>query len=347
MSVIFNDNFSSINQYIAKNSIDKIFFLADENTHELCLPPLLSLLDNVKNYEVVEIPAGESSKCVEILYQVWMSLSEMGADRNSLLINCGGGVVTDLGGFVAATYKRGIRFINIPTSLLSMVDASVGGKTGIDLGSLKNQVGTFSDAEIVNICPHFLATLPANELCSGFAEMLKHALIADEKQWNALSKIEKLSPETVAPFLEDSIKVKAKVVAQDPTEKGLRRILNAGHTIGHAVESFYMDSKNPIMHGKAVALGLIIESHLAMQKGLLSKDELTQLTSVIKKWYAPIEIPSAKTLEELMKHDKKNQNNEIKFVLLSKIGLCKETLYSCSTEEIEKAIDFYTDNPLS
>ncbi|QAR31080.1 3-dehydroquinate synthase [Ornithobacterium rhinotracheale] len=381
--IYFDQGFEALDQLIAEKNYSKIMILVDENTHEKCLPLLLQNTENILNCEFIEIPAGEDTKQLFFVNQVLKSLKLSGLDRKSLLINLGGGVVTDFGGFVASIYNRGIDFVNIPTSLLAMVDASAGGKTGVDLCGIKNIVGTFSQPQMVIIETEFLKTLPPRELLSGFAEMLKHGLIQDENQWKTLSQITKLDAENIAPHIKNSINVKLNVVTQDPTEKGLRKILNAGHTLGHAIETYYLwldksviakgeavgdkinhfitqslesddDFSQPILsekegepsitHGEAVATGLMLEAHLAWQKGFISKEEFSEIFYRLTELYPYFELPSAEILEQIMLHDKKNEGGKINFVMLRRIGECTPDKVECSRNEIQNAIDFYTEN---
>lgn len=343
-SPIYYNSFKQLNDFLKINSSFKVFFLVDENTHEHCLSKLLVDLEVEIDMEILEIPAGESSKSIEITYQLWQSLSDLGADRNSVLINCGGGVVTDLGGFLASTFKRGIRFINIPTSLLSMVDASVGGKTGIDLNEIKNQIGTFAQAEMVLISPQFLSTLPKEELLSGFAEMLKHGLIRDKKLWEELIELDELNHDNLNKFIEKAVEIKHEIVEKDPKEKGLRKILNAGHTLGHALETYYLQKNKILLHGFAVAYGLVIEAYISFKKDLLSIDELNEINKEIAKFYPKIELPNIDDLWKIMIHDKKNIDGQVHCSLLNKIGEAELKTMSCTKHEIEKALKYYDEN---
>ena len=228
MISFLDQDFSQLNKYLKELKPSKLLILVDENTHEYCLPTLLGNLETEIPFEIIEIEAGEEMKTIETATQLWEILSEFETDRKSLLINLGGGVITDLGGFVSSTYKRGIKFINIPTTLLGMCDASIGGKTGIDHQYLKNIVGTFAHPEMVFVYPEFLTTLPYEELRSGFAEMLKHGLIADEKHWNDLISIENLTAENIFLFIETSTKIKENVVEKDFKEQNIRKTLSGG-----------------------------------------------------------------------------------------------------------------------
>ena len=242
--VHFNTNvYSELNTYIKQRNPSKIFILVDTNTHDLCLPQFMANLESGEiSTEVMEMPEGEDHKTIDICLGVWEAMSQYNADRQSLLINLGGGVVTDLGGFVASTYMRGIDYINVPTSLLAMVDASVGGKTGVDLGVLKNQVGVISEGAMILIDISFLGTLPQNQMISGFAEMLKHGLITDKKYWTTLTNLQDLDISDLDQLIYDSVIIKNNIVAEDPREKGLRKTLNFGHTLGHAIESYFLEN---------------------------------------------------------------------------------------------------------
>lgn len=318
-----NNDFQELNSFIKHLSPSKLFFLVDENTHEYCLPTLLANLETDIPFEILEIEAGEEMKTIETAAQLWQILAEFEADRKSLIINLGGGVITDLGGFVASTYKRGIPFINIPTSLLAMCDASIGGKTGIDHSFLKNIVGTFALPLKIFYYPNFLKTLPFSELRSGFAEMLKHGIIADHNHWEQLIAIDTLSPEQIAPHIGASMEIKQRVVNEDFKEENIRKTLNFGHTIGHALESLFIQNGKPIPHGEAVALGMIFETELSRLEGLISKEKAEFIIYQIKKFYPYINIPfTNEDILSLMVNDKKNTNGNINFSLITDIGNC-------------------------
>lgn len=342
MITILDENFSQLNQFMNEKSFSKVFILVDENTHEYCLPVLLGNLETDIAFEILEIEAGEEMKNIQTANQLWEILTEMQADRKALIINLGGGVITDMGGFVASTYKRGIQFINIPTTLLSMCDASIGGKTGIDLMHYKNMVGTFSFPEQIYVYPRFLDTLPAKELKSGFAEMLKHGLIADKKHWEDLIQLQHLDPVGIEPFIPQSMEIKQEVVNADFHEKNVRKTLNFGHTIGHAIESLCLQSENPILHGEAVALGMICESHLSYLEGLISKEDSDLIIENIQRYFCFVDLTDFKDEDifNLLLNDKKNSDAKINFSLLSGIGSCLFD-YQCSTENIQKSINFY------
>lgn len=342
MITILNDNFSELNDFLHEKSFSKIFILVDENTHEYCLPVLLGNMETDLGFEILEIEAGEEMKNVQTAIQLWEILTETQADRKALVINLGGGVITDMGGFVASTYKRGIQFINIPTTLLSMCDASIGGKTGIDLMHYKNMVGTFTFPERIFVYPKFLETLPFKELRSGFAEMLKHGLIADKIHWKNLVQINKLDIEGIIPHIKTSTEIKQAVVEKDFQEKNIRKNLNFGHTIGHAVESLYLQQGNPVLHGEAVAMGMITETYLAYLEELISEGDCILIIESIRKYYPYLDIGDFKDddIFSLLLNDKKNMDSHINFSLISGIGACIFDK-QCSKKNITKAIDFY------
>ncbi|KAB2810293.1 3-dehydroquinate synthase [Phaeocystidibacter luteus] len=301
-----------------------VFFLVDENTHEKCLVRLIPELPSLGKYEILEVPAGEESKSIEVVYNLWTSLSELGADRHALLVNVGGGMITDLGGFVASTYKRGIEFAHVPTSLLGMVDASLGGKTGIDVEGAKNLVGTFASTKGVFLIPDFLETLPERDTLSGFAEMIKHALISSEDEWKRISKSNPLTLWEQPDVVRDSMKVKLDVVEDDPKEAGARKHLNFGHTFGHALESFFLDSnpENPLLHGEAIAHGMWMEVEASVMTCGLSRETANEIQALIDETYPAISIDESKyeAVLEWLKFDKKNSGGSVRFVLLEKIG---------------------------
>ena len=322
-SVHFNEKaFAQLKELLAVKSYSKVFVLVDENTKADCLPVFKKeMLDDI-SFGLIEIKSGEVHKNIESCNQVWLTLSEMDADRKSLLINLGGGVVTDLGGFVASTYKRGIDFINIPTTLLSMVDASVGGKTGVDLGSLKNQIGVINQPQMVLIASDFLQTLDDRQMNSGFAEMLKHGLIQDAGYWNELKALKTL--DHVHQHIYTSVSIKNKVVLEDPTEQHLRKILNFGHTLGHAVESYFLESsdKDTLLHGEAIIVGMILEAYLSNKLTGLPLDELQDIKTTFLNRYKKVDFTNEdiEAILSNLKFDKKNTHGNINFVLLKTIG---------------------------
>jgi 3-dehydroquinate synthase len=300
-----------------------LFILVDSNTETHCLNRFLEYCPVVPT-AVLKMKAGEEFKNLTTCQDLWEELSVQGADRNSVLINLGGGVVTDLGGFVACTFKRGIDFYNIPTSLLAMVDASVGGKTGIDLGALKNQIGIIREPQGVIIAADWLTTLPQEELRSGFAEMLKHGLIANPSYWQTLKSISELSAKNLEEFIQPSVAEKTKVVLEDPHEKGLRKILNFGHTLGHAIESYYLThpTHTRLLHGEAIAIGMVLEAFLSTQCSGLDKASAEEIKHTFRGIYPLISISTEDqaAILDLLRHDKKNKGGRINFVLLKAIG---------------------------
>ncbi len=323
---------------------DRIFILTDETTQQLCLP-LVEGLACLKGAQYITIGATDTHKTLDSLSHVWEALGEGGATRHSLLINIGGGMVTDLGGFAASTFKRGINYINIPTTLLSMVDASVGGKTGINFRGLKNEIGVFNNAETVILDTRFLKTLDTENILSGYAEMLKHGLISDEKMWAELMnydlRIQNL--ERLQQMVAESVAVKQRIVTEDPTEQGIRKALNLGHTAGHAFESFAL-SKQPILHGYAVAYGLVCELYLSAIKTGFPTDKMHQTVNFIHEHYGRINITcdDYPQLLELMTHDKKNVAGVINFTLLGGIGDIRINQHA-TKDEIYEALDFYRE----
>lgn len=330
---------------IAECEHDHVFVLTDHTTKEMCWKRMSNFI-SMKNATMLSILPGDTNKNLDSLNSVWEALSKGGATRHSLLINLGGGMVTDLGGFAAATFKRGIDFINIPTTLLAMVDASVGGKTGINFGGLKNEIGAFADARFVVVDTQFLATLDKGNLCSGYAEMLKHALISNEHMWAELIDFNLANPDLkrLAAMVGDSIGVKERVVEQDPHEHGIRKALNLGHTIGHAFESLALKRKMPILHGYAVAYGLVCELYMSALLTGFPTDRLHQTVAFIRDNYGTFNFTcdDYPALIELMKHDKKNTAGKINFTLLAGIGDVRIN-QTATEEDIKEALDFFRE----
>lgn len=316
-----------LNKYLSETKYSKLFIIVDSNTNNHCLPLLLPTLKTTLTIEIIEFEAGEINKNIETCVQIWNVLTELGADRKSLVINLGGGVVTDLGGFVASTFKRGIDFINIPTTLLSMVDASVGGKNGVDLGNLKNQVGVFNLPKMVLVCTEYLATMPDNEMRSGLAEMLKHGLIYDANYWEAFLDFKSINYSQLDSLIHRSVAIKNEIVTIDPTEQNLRKALNFGHTLGHAIESYFLESsdKTTLLHGEAIAIGMILESYISWKKELITEKEYLQIKNNLQSIYKNVEIDKKDItpILELMVHDKKNEFGLIQFALIEGIGKIK------------------------
>lgn len=324
----FNDNgYEALSEVLSDGRFSRIFILADSNTAAYCLPHFLGRLATETPIEIIEIEAGEKMKTIESCVQLWQTLNELGADRKSLLINLGGGVVTDMGGFVAATYKRGISFLHVPTTLLGMVDAAVGGKNGVDLGPLKNQIGVIVPPLMLLIDTAFLETLPPRQLRSGLAEMLKHGLIADPLYWKDLLGLADRDASELDRLIHRSIEIKNQIVMIDPTENGIRKALNFGHTLGHAIESFFLheESRPELLHGEAVAAGMILEASVSRQLNLISQDEYQEISSMIHGMYQRVEFEPTdiEKLSSYMKQDKKNEFGRILFALLDGIGNVK------------------------
>ncbi|MDR6302166.1 3-dehydroquinate synthase [Mesonia maritima] len=338
------ENYVTLNVVIEEINPSKIFILTDSNTQEHCLAFFLQFISTSIAIEVIEIEPGEEHKNIETCQGVWKTLTEFNADRKALFINLGGGVVTDLGGFVASTFKRGIKFINIPTSLLAMVDASVGGKTGVDLGNLKNQIGVFQDPVVTLIDVSYLATLPQNHLKSGLAEMLKHGLICDENYWEKLSDLSQLNLTDLEKLIYHSVEIKTSVVEEDQHENGNRKILNFGHTLGHAIESYSLNSeeRETLLHGEAIAIGLILESYLSSKILNLPEDKAEEIKSVILQTFKKVDFTSKEiqSICELLVFDKKNSHGNVNFVLLHQIGTPQ---IDCKVSEklIYEAFEFY------
>jgi len=324
-TVHFNETcYEQLNAYLKAHRFSKIFIIVDTHTHDSCLPKFMSKLETEITIEIIEIEAGEQHKTIDTCVGVWNAISDLGGDRKSLVINLGGGVVTDLGGFVACTFKRGLKYINVPTSLLAMVDASVGGKTGVDLGNLKNQIGVINSGEMVLVDTSFLETLPHDHLISGLAEMLKHGLIYDRTYWNKVASLSNYTPATLDRLIYESVLIKHDIVEHDPFEDGIRKHLNFGHTLGHAIESYFLShpDKEDLLHGEAIAIGMILESYLSTELLGFPKADLVQITKVIGNIYKPVAIDPTDfdPIIDLMKYDKKNEHGNINFVLLEAIG---------------------------
>ncbi len=345
-NVVFNEEgYDSINQYLKENKFSKIFVLVDENTNKFCLPIFLDNLSNKITPQIIKIKAGENYKNIKTCSTIWDILSESGADRKSLLINLGGGVITDLGGFVACTFKRGIKYINIPTSLLAMVDASVGGKTGVDLGSLKNQIGVISSGDLVLIDTKFLETLPTDQFNSGISEMLKHGLITSDAYWLKMVKYLE-DKNNLDELIYESIQIKAKVVEKDPYENGLRKTLNYGHTIGHAIESYFLQNsgKKDLLHGEAIGIGMVLATYISFKKLGFPETKMHETKKTILELFTKISFNNNDIIKiiDLLKFDKKNYYGEINFILLEDIGKSK---FDCQVENdlILDAFRYYSN----
>lgn len=321
--IFFNQTgYEKINTFISKNIYSSIFILVDEHTNEYCLPKFIPNLATEIPIEIIEIEAGEEIKNITTCVEIWSILSELGADRKSLIINLGGGVITDIGGFIASTYKRGIDFINVPTTLLGMVDASIGGKNGVDLGNLKNQIGVINVPQLLLIDTNFLETLSQREMRSGLAEMLKHGLIYDKNYWEQFLELSQIDFADFDALVYRSIEIKNEIVKQDPTENGIRKALNFGHTLGHGIESHFLNSETPLLHGEAIAIGMILESYISKEKGLLSNEEHQQIKYIITNIYEKVTFndDDIVSIQNLLIHDKKNEYGKVQFALINGIG---------------------------
>lgn len=339
------DIINDLTSFLRSLNYDELFLLTDENTQKHCLP-FIQKIPEIQSAKAISIPAGDENKTLDTLSQIWKFLSANGANRKSALINLGGGMLTDLGGFAAATFKRGIRFINVPTTLLGAVDAAVGGKTGINFNGLKNEIGAFAPAIAVFIDSSFFKTLDRPNLLSGYAEMLKHALLDSPA---ALDKIlhfdlSDIDYQQLNELLFESVLVKERIVKEDPTEQGIRKALNLGHTFGHAFESLSYEIKRPISHGYAVAWGLVCELYLSFMKRNFDPKELMRITRFVKKNYGvfAFDCNQYQRLYELMQHDKKNESGRILFTLLQSVGSI-EINQTASQQEIDEVLDFYRE----
>jgi 3-dehydroquinate synthase len=330
----------SLATFFDQNEYSHIAILVDEFTNKYCLPIIQDLLPS--NFTKILIKSGEHHKNLATCEQVWDRMTKANMDRHSLLINLGGGVIGDLGGFCASTYKRGIDFIQIPTTLLAQVDASVGGKLGIDFHGLKNHIGVFQLPKAVLIDPKFIDTLSIQQKKSGFAEIIKHCLIRDEKEWSAIRQ-QSFEELDLSKLIAHSVAIKEAVVLEDPKEAGLRKILNFGHTLGHAIETYLLDKgKRKILHGEAIAIGMIVEAFISHQRDLISLQELEEIESYLFENYGRVKLHTEEISKiiALTAQDKKNKGKEIRFSLLTGIGDCGYDI-PVSASEMKKAIQYY------
>jgi 3-dehydroquinate synthase len=338
--IIHSENVASDLQSLLRNiSHSQLFLLADQNAATHCLPLIQSVLPQSVHTFIIE--PGEKNKTIHTCTQIWSAMTDAQLDRKALFLNLGGGVIGDMGGFCASIYKRGIRFINLPTTLLSQVDASVGGKLGVDFEGLKNHLGVFNEPETVMIASGFLATLPERELRSGFAEIIKHGLIRDAAYFESLN-IENWANSDWKKLIQHSVEIKKAVVMEDPKEAGLRKVLNFGHTIGHAIETFYLDGPYHLLHGEAIAVGMICEGFLSFKKLNLPIEQLVKIQEAFLGIYGKITI-SENDLESIVDYclqDKKNEANILLFSLLNCIGDCTYNIPVSRTEIIE-SIKYY------
>jgi len=353
MAKPFNPSFATLEEMIAtvENSYSNslCFILVEENTRKNCMPHvvamerLLAVSSSLQNAKIIEIPKGEKYKNLETFSGIIEQLSVNNAGRNSLLINLGGGVICDIGGFVAACYKRGIDFINVPTSLLAMVDAAHGGKTGVDFNNFKNQIGVFAPAEMVVVDVNFLKTLPDDQILSGFAEMIKMALIASDDFWSAIKQADLNKVRSLEPLIIESIQQKLQIVEEDPAEKSIRKILNFGHTFGHAFETFALENSRELLHGYAVAMGMLCELWLSEKMLNFDAAKRQEISEFILSRYPKFQIQTNdfERLFAILLQDKKNSTNKIKPVLLKKIGDAQYDL-TCSKELCFGALQAYS-----
>jgi 3-dehydroquinate synthase len=335
-------SFDALNTFLTKNTYSNYYIICDENTFEFCLPTLLFHSPLLNEAEIIELESGEDKKTLETCLQVWGALTDTGADKKSLIINLGGGVISDLGGFVASTFKRGIDCINIPTTLLSMVDASVGGKTGVDFEGIKNHIGTTSEPKAIFVNPSFLETLSERQIKNGFAEVIKIAIIADATFWEELKKLKSVKEFSSEKVITKAIALKNSIVKKDLHENDLRKSLNFGHNIGHALESSLIQQQKDILHGEAVAAGMIMEAKIALSLKRISAKECKEVTDYIFSIYKNIKI-TKETESQLLKyilHDKKNIGDNLCFALPKGIG-AYELYCGVSLDEIKKVISNY------
>lgn len=336
--ILSNDPGSELNRFLPQKKYSKILVLADELTQEYCYPVIS---ESLPEHGVLTVESGEESKVLETCEAIWQTMTDEKLDRHAALIIIGGGVLGDMGGFCAATYKRGIDFILIPTTLLAQADASIGGKLGIDFNNFKNHIGVFKQPALTLLHAGFLKTLPENELRSGFAEVIKHALISDKKLWDVL-RTKDLKGQDWNALVKQSAEFKYSVIEQDPFEKGLRKILNAGHTVGHALESYFLSSGNKVLHGEAIAAGLIAEAHIAFKKKLLDEPSLKEITTYILKIFGKLTVPESalQQIAALCLQDKKNKGDSVLSALPDGIGKAKWDV-EISSEEIVESLRFY------
>jgi 3-dehydroquinate synthase len=340
MSVQIGPISASLSAFLNQNDYSNIAVIVDEKTQKYCLPLIQNLLPG--KFTKIVIKSGEDNKTLATCDKIWTAMTKAHMDRHSLVINLGGGVIGDMGGFCASTYKRGIDFIQIPTTLLAQVDASVGGKLGIDFHGLKNHIGVFQLPKTVLIDPAFIQSLPHRQKLSGYAEIIKHCLIRDAEKWDVIAQLD-FEQIDLADLIAHSVEIKKAVVEEDPKEKGLRKILNFGHTLGHAVETYLLGlGKRSILHGEAIAVGMITEAFLAYQRQLISADELESIESMLFATYGRVKLKSLEipAIIQLTAQDKKNKGSEIRFSLLTGIGDCGYDI-PVTKAEMKKALEFY------
>lgn len=340
-TVYFGNNaLLSVNSFLLKKNYSRCFILCDENSLQHCLPHLVIACPQLGTADIIEVESGETNKSLETCTNIWEIFLEQKADKHCLLINLGGGVISDLGGFMATVFKRGIPYIHIPTTLLAMADACVGGKNGIDFMGIKNSLGTISQPQAVFVCPPFLNTLEEHQVLNGWVEVFKMALIADKKMWDSLSDISQINDPSACIFR--SLELKNAIVLKDPLDSAQRKVLNFGHSLGHAIEALMLDAGEDILHGSAVCSGMILESHIAMQKKMLSAKAYQEIRTRLVNTFGPMKtIPFDKTaLLDKLGHDKKNKAGSLRFSLLKKIGACAYDV-EVNEKQIAKALEAY------
>ena len=337
---IYFDSWSLLSKAINDGGYSKVICIVDENTQKHCLPILEQKIQ--RDLNVILIKAGEKYKDIDTCTKIWKEMMHLRADRHSIVITLGGGVVGDMGGFCAATYMRGMSFVHVPTTLLSQVDSAVGGKLGVDLDGYKNMIGLIKNPDAVYLFPEFINSLPNRDLFSGFAEMIKHALISDKNLWTEIKAINPLSHKDWKEDIYKSVYVKYEIAEEDPLEKTIRKKLNFGHTVGHAVESENLKNEFPLLHGEAIAIGIICECHISNQKGLLSKESLEEVTEMIINLYDrhPESVIDIDNILSNTKHDKKNKGGVVRCTLLTDIGSAIID-QEISDSEIKNAIEYY------
>jgi len=343
-SIVVTDELEkALGPIISEYPEDKVFLVTDDRCEQFCLP-LISKTSGFDKLKRVTIPAGEENKNLSSVEKIWLFLSQNGADRKSMVINLGGGMVTDLGSFAASTFKRGLDFVNIPTTLLSQVDASVGGKTGFNFNGLKNEIGVINQPKTVLIDPRFLKSIDKENFISGYAEMIKHGLINSADHFKEVRSFNLKNPDLqiLAGIIADSVAIKDWFVFEDPNERNIRKALNFGHTIGHAFESYSLKTPSPILHGYAVAYGMIAELYLSHKVCNFPLRLLNELSEWLLSVYGKFEIKKQEfsSLYDLMTHDKKNEGKRVNFTLIPSIG---EVLINqnCSREMVFEALDYY------
>lgn len=328
-----------LGRFLSSAGYSKLALLVDEHTHTSCYPVISA---GLPPHELITVASGEEHKIIDTCVTIWDRMTSLNMDRHAALIVLGGGVLGDMGGFCAATYKRGIDFLLIPTTLLSLVDASIGGKLGIDFNNFKNHIGVFQLPALTLLHSGFLETLPENELRSGYAEVVKHTLISDAAMWRQISG-RALAEQDWPSLIRHSVNFKASVVREDPREKGLRKILNAGHTIGHALESYFISTGQRILHGEAIAAGLVAEAWIANRREMLGQDELSSIMDHIRTVFgkiSPLHDSQIKEIAALALQDKKNKGNKILCVLLKGIGNAVWDV-EISVDDVNDALAFY------